>query len=95
MLKIKKVYVADNGDIFLIRETNYAEPTKEEVNDLKSEALEMLDRGEFETCIYMKGNMVFGSYYTLDGEFLGNELIHITVKYNRGQEGWYLNYGGY
>ena len=50
MLKIKKVWVADNGDIFLEREVDYRNVSLKEIEALKNQAVEMLDRGEFENC---------------------------------------------
>lgn len=93
MLKLKKVWIADNGDIFLEREVDYREATQKEIEELKNQALEALDRGEFEYCHYEKGELTsHGKYYSHDGEFLGNEQIHILTKYKVFQEGLYLNY---
>ncbi len=95
MLKIKKVWVADNGDVFLEREVDYRNPTLEEIELLKNEALVMLDKGDFETCLYVNdGKIKYGSYYTYDNEFIGNEQIHVLTKYNTRQEKMYLNYKG-
>lgn len=95
MLQVKKVWVADNGDIFLEREANYKTPKLEEIEALKNQALEMLDRREFENCLYVnKGEIKYGSYYTYDNEFIGNEQIHVLTKYNTRQEKMYLNYKG-
>lgn len=81
MLKLKKVWIADNGDIFLEREVDYREATQKEIEELKNQALEALDRGEFECCHYEEGKTKYGKYYSQDGEFLGNEQIHILTKY--------------
>ena len=76
MLQVKKVWVADNGDIFLEREWNYRNPSLEEIEALKNQALEMLDRGEFETCHYVNdGKIKHGSYYTNDNEKIGALFI--------------------
>lgn len=95
MLQVKKVWVADNGDIFLEREWNYRIPSLKEIEALKNQALEMLDRGEFETCHCVNdGKIKHGSYYTNDNEFIGNEQIHVLTKYDTRQEKMYLNYKG-
>lgn len=95
MLKIKKVWVADNGDVFLEREVDYRNASLKEIEALKNQAVEMLDRGEFENCHYVNdGKIKHGSYYTYDNEFIGNEQIHILTKYNTCQEKMYLNYKG-
>lgn len=95
MLQIKKVWVADNGDVFLEREVDYRNPSPKEIEVLKNQALEMLDRGEFENCHYVNdGRIKYGGYYNCDNEFLGNEQIHVLTKYNTFQEKMYLNYKG-
>lgn len=95
MLQVKKVWVADNGDIFLERKVDYRNPSLKEIEVLKNQALEMLDRGEFETCHYVNnGRIKYGSYYTNDNEFIGNEQIHVLTKYDTRQEKMYLNYKG-
>ena len=93
-LKLKTVWVADNGDIFLEREMNFEKHTKEEVKALKEQALEALDRGEVKPCHYEPGEIKWGKYYTSDGEFLGNEQIHVLTHYCMGQEFMYLHYQG-
>lgn len=95
MLKLKKVLISDNGDIFLERDVDYREATSKEIEELKNQALEALDRGEFECCHYEKGELTsHGKYYSHDGEFSGNEQIHILTKYKVFQEWLYLNYKG-
>lgn len=94
MLKLKKVWIADNGDIFLEREVDYREATSKEIEELKNQALEALDRGEFECCHYEEGKSKYGEYYSQDGEFLGNEQIHVLTGYSAFQESMYLNYKG-
>lgn len=95
MIEIKKIYKANNGDVFLLKETDYKQHTKEEIEDLIKKAKEMYSNNEYEKCIYREGTVSkFGSYYDKNGNFLGNEQIHILSEFSYSQDGIYLKYKG-
>lgn len=96
-LKIEKLYVADNGDVIVKTNAYYNEVSNEEVSQLIEEALKIYETGlkeengvvepfeQIELCKYVEKGQ-FPSYYTEDGEFIGNLGIHVLPKYSIFQE---------
>ena len=93
MIEIKKIYKADNEDVFVIKSTDYKYHSKEEMEDLLKRANKMYENGEYENCKYSKTNL-YGSYKDNNGEFIGNEQIHILTEFSKVQDGIYLKYNG-
>lgn len=91
MIEIKKVYKANNGDVFLIKESDYKEHTEEEIKDLLERAKEMYINNQYEKCTCKIGK-TFGlkCYYDEDENFIGNGDIHILKKFSSSQNGVYL-----
>ncbi len=92
-LIIKKIYIADNGDVFIETNSYYKEVSNEEFVNLIAEGLKIYETGlqeidgiaepfeRIEYCKYVEGGQ-FPSYYTENGEFIGHLGIHILPKYS-------------
>lgn len=93
-MKVEKIYVANNGDIFFKHDSLYTERTQEEITKLMKDANEAYKNHsvDFIICkaVETKDPYQFISYRLPDGEFIGEAGMHVTTNFSVFQDKIYL-----
>lgn len=95
-MKLERVYVASNGDIFVAydADSEFTEQPQEDVARVIAEARRMLEAGLglFANAKVSKSDIVpqHVSYYSLDGEFIATAGMHVMNNYDPSSRWFYL-----
>ena len=86
MMKVLKIYLADNGDIFFQHDSLLEDRTNEEIQQLIKDGYEAYKKEsvEFVHCkaIHNDTPIEHISYKLLDGSFVGEAGMHVTVDFS-------------
>ena len=93
-MKVEKIYVANNGDVFFKHDSLYKEKSKEEINKLMKAASEAYSNHsvDFIICkaVEHEEPVQHLSYRLPDGEFIGEAGMHVTQGFSVFQDKIYL-----
>mgnify|MGYP000921573821 FL=1 len=93
-MKVEKIYVANNGDIFFKHNSLYKERTQEEIASLMKVANEAYKNHsvDFIICKAVKYEdpIQHIAYRLPDGEFIGEAGMHVTTNFSVFQDKIYL-----
>lgn len=84
---LSKVFVANNGDVFIKHENAYQELSPVNVYDLKMEAINRINNNDFEQCVAKSIDVnstknIVVNYFTLKDEFIGTADVHVKEKFD-------------
>ena len=93
-MKVEKIYVANNGDIFFKHNSLYKERTQEEITELMKSANEAYKNHSVDIIICKavecEEPVQHISYRLPDGEFIGEAGMHVTQGFSVFQNKIYL-----